>query len=221
MDAQSKTIYLPWAVTRAMLHLAAKKGPRMYLTGVYVEAKACETRLTATDGKVLGTWRHVIDARGDLTNDTGADVFRGIVPRAAIEELRKPRASDRRAMLALAVDESGQCRIDNGRPFALIDAPYPDYRHLFRDIESRETSPAQFDPNLLVRFARFAKDADLSGCRCPGVRHAGEAAALVGLDQCPDFVGLVAPYRMPEPGFQPLAWVLDDMAPAAVEQAAA
>lgn len=201
-------IHIPRRPLRAMLHIASKFDVRFYLVGVYVEASPYETRLTATDGHMLGTYRHVLPHDGEPNYCGAASTWCGILTRASIDALPKP---DKRALpICVLSDLSGVLRIDDGATVDLHDGQFPDYRQMFRSLARgarKNATPAQFDPALIRRYQNFGRDGLERKKAVPLLRHAGCNAALVGFAKCPEFAGVVMPLRLDAPILP--AWVAD------------
>lgn len=211
-------IHIPRHALRGMLHLAGKHDVRFYLNGVFIEASPTETRVTATDGHLIGTFRMLTDsdARNVLPNGTD---WAGILSRGTIEALPKPGKTD--LPWCVLSDESGVLRIDNGAAAELLDGRFPEYRQSW-PIKLDDDAPAQFNPELVRQFVKFARDGlQRRGAIVPLIRQRGDRAALVGFSDVPDFAGLLMPCSGLPPELP--TWVADryDAPRPAPQQAAA
>lgn len=170
-----EAILLPKNSLKAMSLLASKQDIRYYLNGVLVQSNKDHTRLVATDGHLLGVFQ---------TSETAHDdnAFSIIIPNEIIAKL------DKQDNFLSCVD--GKWNID-GISFNPIDGSFPDY---MRVLPSKPASgePAQFNPELITRFAKCSKL--LNGTKYPVIAYNGQGSALVdiGLDR---FVGVVMPMR--------------------------
>lgn len=174
---------------RAALILAAKHDARYYLNGVHVGATDKETRLHASDGHVACVQRFA------AANALGGEATREfIVPRAVIEQALPLL---KKAACASVLIEGGAYTLDVDGvrfPFAPIDGHFPNIRGIMGEGEAGE--PAQFDPELLMRFRKAAlalnpKRGDIY------VKHRGpDRSAEVTLPGNPDFAGVIMPLRV-------------------------
>lgn len=187
------SIRIPDFLLRGISLLAASGGIRYYLESVLIEATATETRVTATDGRCLGTIAHETANSG--IPDEGVQL---IVPMAAIKAIRKTRIRDAITLFIEPVSDThwGITWGDGGAMFKPIEAKYPEWRKVIPEEPSGEA--AQFNPALLMKFVKVQKA--LSGAGedryFPRVHHNGHAGALVKLALVPNFTGVVMPVRM-------------------------
>lgn len=170
---------------RALLHLAGKHDTRVYLEGLRVEASAVETRISATDGRVLGIIR--ADAVNEVSCRVSLIIPRGIIPmlrfapKAALLDLRRAGR-----WWSIGTDD---IRVQ----FFPTDGAWPDVRRVL-PTEAPSGVAAQFNPELLARFGKVNAVLGASRDTYPVIHHNGQdQAALVTLQGHPEFAGLIMP----------------------------
>jgi DNA polymerase III subunit beta len=184
----------PLAHWRAALEFAAKGDVRVCLIGVQVEIQDSALYLVATDGHVLGALRSGACSMHDRSV---------IVPRELLEALPKVTKSNAESLVTLGVDGEVlmlTCGAQTLQGTALTGYRFPDWRRVVPDRSSGE--PAQFDVNLLARFAKARKilnpDLERGAEGHIVIGHNGqEAGALVDVGY-EGFVGVVMPLRAPD-----------------------
>lgn len=207
----------------ALSHLAAEKDRRLYLHGVWVRATPEGTYYAASDGAVVGVLR--APAQPDL-----ADAVEFILPLGAVKALKPKRGEGDLAEITVTPQDKGgaELEIDTGlesRRLRAIDGRFPDVARVIPRTVSGEHG--HFNPRLLARFKDVAevlgrKGKDGAPGSLPLLWPNGQTGtALVGIEDCPEFVGAVMPLRpqhlnLNKPG---TSW-LADMRAAPVAQAA-
>lgn len=187
------SIRVPDFHLRGIALLAASGDIRYYLESVCVEATPTETRVTATDGRCLGTTTYET-ANGGIPEE-GVQL---IVPAAAIKAIPKTRIRNAITLFIEPVSDSHWALTwgDGGAMFKPIEAKYPEWRKVIPEEPSGEA--AQFNPALLMKFVKVQKALSGAGAdrHYPRVHHNGSAGALVKLATVPNFTGVVMPVRM-------------------------
>lgn len=184
---------------RALLNFAAVKDIRYYLCGVHVRQDNRGTILEATDGHALGMLR---------IDDSPKPVNYCIIRTEHVKQLIGSK-KDANQFIDFNVSECGDVTASACGlvyTFKKEDAAFPDTQRVTPK-DSQEDGPAQFDVNLLVKFAQCAIDLEVSKKGHFGIRHRGASnSALVdiGLEE---FVGVVMPLRVETPSAMPPAWV--------------
>ncbi|RQQ30554.1 hypothetical protein DF163_14070 [Burkholderia stagnalis] len=192
--AQLKAAQFLAAQFLAAQFLAAENDIRYYFNGVYLEATPFETRLVGCDGMKIGVVRHVVE--NDIEAGTTATL---IVPNDIIDKAKVTK----RDMLSAA-----RIEIDKGQhtlcvdalglrlPFAAVDGRFPEYRRVFPKAPSGE--PGQFDPQLLVAFAKAGKTLlHKSNNPVPRLDYNGDNARVT-FDNYDDFIGVIMGWRAPK-----------------------
>ena len=184
---------------RAILNFAAVKDIRYYLNGLHVRQDHRGTILEATDGHALGMLR---------IDDSPKPVASCIMRTENVKPLLGLRKAGE-AEISFHVDSDGTvtascCGLVTS--FKREDATFPDTQRVTPK-ESPEDGPAQFDVNLLAKFAQCAIDLEVSKKGYFGLRHRGAnncGLVDIGLDT---FAGVVMPMRHETPAGIPPAWV--------------
>lgn len=184
---------------RAILNFAAVKDIRYYLNGLHVRQDHRGTILEATDGHALGMLR---------IDDSPKPVASCIMRTEHVKALLGSR-KDGDQYIDFNVSEAGDvtasaCGLVS--TFKREDATFPDTQRVTPK-ESPEDGPAQFDVNLLAKFAQCAIDLEVSKKGYFGLRHRGAnncGLVDIGLDT---FAGVVMPMRHETPAGIPPAWV--------------
>lgn len=189
-----QTIHFTIAQLKAAQFLAAENDIRYYFNGVYLEATPFETRLVGCDGMKIGVVRYAVE--NDIEAGTTATL---IVPNDVIDKAKVTK----RDMLSAA-----RVEIDNGQhtlcvdaldlrlPFAAVDRRFPEYRRVFPKAPSGE--PGQFDPQLLVAFAKAGKTLlHKTNNPVPRLDYNGDNARVT-FDNYDDFIGVIMGWRAPK-----------------------
>lgn len=196
----------------AALCTAGKADIRKNLNGVYLEATNLETRLSSTDGHVAALQR--ADAKGDNEVDS---VVRMIIPRDAVERVKVSKT-----LPTVEInDEGGQWGLVDfltRTPFTPLEGTFPDCHRVLPRSTSGEA--AQFDPDLIAKFAKAAKvlGATYRSTALVAIGHNGrprpgeilQTAALVTLGVLQDYVGVITPKNGDAPTTPPL-WALSQL----------
>lgn len=199
---QNASIVVKTDHLRAALLFAASKDVRYYLNGVYLESSETETRLTATDGHCLGS------LRSDAVNGMGGRSFLDlIIPSAPIVSALKLLPKGETDVCVSLQDgrwtlEAGGAKL----PFEPIDGRFPDYRRVLPN-NIPDGKPAQFDPALLLRFAKAA--VILKGKKGTALVHHHDAgsSALLTVSDFDDFAGVCMPIRTKPADFRRPHWM--------------
>jgi DNA polymerase-3 subunit beta len=211
---------LPRAAVRALLLLAASKDIRYYLNGILCEVSARRTLLCATNGHVLGVYRH--DLAEGAENECGAP-FSIIIPRDALEMIAPKSTAD----LYVRARDDGNYDVHDGstaRTFAAVEGKFPDWRRVMPrgpviGAGADDLPFAQFDAAYLQAFAKAAKAFGCKHASAVVIGHRGQSAACVEISGHPEFFGVLMPLRTNRadvPRMAP-AWTAEPMpaAPAA------
>lgn len=184
-----ETVTIDRDALRGMLNLAAKKDIRYYLNGILVEATPEKTRLVATDGHVLGIYTCNAPA-----NDANTGNVSVILPRELCERIK---ANKDCPMVTLEVDGDNVTLVDCGQRIGgkRIDGKFPDYT---ADVpaETDEHEPGNFNPELVMQFAKFAKSIGRNPQSVRLTQNGPGRGALVTIDGDPGFVGVIMPLRV-------------------------
>ncbi len=170
----------------AVLNLAAKKDIRYYLNGVQVEAGESETRCIATDGHVLGA------TRADAVNGMGgAPLLSVLIPRDVLEIAVKANKGKGGVNICHTGGKWEIVTLCGTYGFTPIDGRFPEWRRVIPSEPSGQIG--QFNPELLAMFCKAGK---ALGTKAPvHIDHNGDSGALVTLDGCNEFVGVIMPIR--------------------------
>ncbi|MGU4696756.1 DNA polymerase III subunit beta [Burkholderia cepacia] len=187
-----QTIHFTIAQLKAAQFLAAENDLRSYFNGVYLEATPFETRLVGCDGMKIGVVRHAVE--NDISADTALIVPNDIIDKARVTKrdmLSAARVEIENGQYTLCVDVAG-LRL----PFAPVDGRFPEYRRVFPKTTSGE--PGQFDPQLLVAFAKAGKTLlHKSNNPVPRLAYNGDNARVT-FDNYDEFVGVIMGWRAPK-----------------------
>ena len=194
------TISAPRSALRAMINLSAKDDIRYYINAVCLEtlAGSTECRLIATDGRALGVYR--------FENETeSAETRQFILPRNLLSKIKKGKRLDPETVNIFISNDSVTVDLKNGEKFTdkLVDAKYPDYRHVMVRKTSGDT--AQFDPEITSRFYEVAKELGFPKA-VPAIGYNGNSGATVDIGIPDTFCGVIMPIRN-DPEKQSPAWV--------------
>lgn len=184
-----ETVTIDRGALRGMLNLAAKKDVRYYLNGVLVEATPEKTRLAATDGCVLGVY--TCDAPSENPNTGNVSV---ILPRDLCERIKANRDLP---LVTLEVDGDNVTLVDSGQRIGgkRIDGNFPDYTAVI-PTEADEHEPGNFNPELVMQFAKFAKAIGRKPQFVRLTQNGPDRAALVTINWERGFVGVIMPLRV-------------------------
>lgn len=188
-----KTIQINREHLRAALHTSGVQDVPYYLNGVCVEVMLKETRIISTDGKVLSVFRTMIENPEHCQFIISNEVIKGI------------KKSD--SNITVEIDDGKYALIDGATRigFTPIDVKYPDYRRVF-PLANYESKPSQYNPDLLVKFAKIAKQLTC-GTEDLHIKHNGILGALVRILTRPDFAGVIMPMRYDESKLESASWV--------------
>jgi DNA polymerase-3 subunit beta len=179
---------------KALQIISPSNDIRYYLNGIYVEARANETRLVATDGHRLGVVRIRTECNNDVPDGQAVTL---IVPNSVIERLRVSRTSPDEVEIGWTDDGRAYVSHDDVRiTFTPLEGKFPDYRAVIPAEPSGLAS--QFNPAYLVDFKKIGtKLLRLSAATRLQVvvLHNGEGASVATIEGCEDFVGVVMPVR--------------------------
>jgi len=174
------------ALLKAAALFASKDQYRYYLAGVYVHQQDGQTRVVATDGKVLFAAQCV-----DAADVTGS----GIIPLTLINQIKAPRGVEDCTITIVndrvTIDYAGQ-----SIQSATIEGVFPAYgRVLPADYDVQ--TPAQYDPENTILFKKAAK---LLNAGPIYIHQNGENPALVRIgeaahDPAYNCFGIIMPLR--------------------------
>jgi len=183
------------------LAVAAEKA-RYYLQGVFIEATPSHITMTATNGDILLTAHHAIEAQDATT-------FSIIIPSETIALALKAKAPE----LTLAVDGDGY---KLGQiSFKPIDGTFPDYRRVIPKAipENPSVDGTWFQSVYLSAFTKAAKllvrgMSSLGNTNIDGfvIYPDSLSPALVQFVGRDDVFGVAMPYRASRTGFSKPAW---------------
>ena len=178
------------AILYAMHNLAGKNDIRGYLNGVLFDIRPDAVILVATDGHALGAYKLPgFEVEGGL----GEFPSQFIMPLDMVKKM-KPGRGDTLAQIEYdPVTTIITARKLTGPDMMCkaLEGRFPSYNRIMPLKLSGET--AQFNPELLVKFQKFAADAGHKVV--PILSYNGEDSTLVSVDN-PDFVGIIMPLRM-------------------------
>lgn len=181
---------------KALIPIAAKNDPRSYLTGIYVEVGQSESRIVACDWHCLG----VIRSDFGHDNEDVSEPVAVIIPIYVAQILAKGKTEiqlhigDKKD---LGLERDCQAVTEDGATigFASLDGEYPQWRRAAELGKTDDTSPAQFQSNLISKFAKTAKVlGDAKGDFVIWHRGQDEAAGVYMTFE-PDFFGVIMPMR--------------------------
>ena len=200
MNSTIRQFTMPRAAVRALLHIAAAKDIRLCLNGIYCEVTPERTMMVATNGHMLGAYRH--DTREGAPNTCGA-AFSIIIPRDALESIAARKTGT--MVVACVAREDGLYDLTDGstsHTFAAMDGRYPDWRRMMPRARSDgeragdELPFAQFNPAYIAAFAKAAREL---GCKAAGavrIGHRGNLqSACIEIGAEP-FFGVLMPFRI-------------------------
>ena len=169
---------IPTKALKASIHFSAIDDIRSYLNGVHVAPGMIES----TDGYTIARIKDGIITIDGATDYVGRPVDSIIIP---IEQAKAlVRQSGREEIVQCTAGISGSIVIDP------IEGRFPDFGKV---IPAKTSGKAgQFDPELLLRFKKAAKDLGRKGAFA--VTHNGTDAALVHILGAPGFVGAIMPW---------------------------
>jgi DNA polymerase-3 subunit beta len=188
--------HIPRAAVRALLQLAASKDIRYYLNGMLCEVSERQTVMVATNGHMMGAYRHELSTD---RNECGAPLAI-IIPRDALESIGAKGAP----LLIVRARDDGRydlCDLsaDTVRTFAAVDGKFPDWRRVMPrgpvGASAEDLPFAQFDPQYVQAFAKAAK---AFGCRYGSalkIGHRGQSSACIEISGHPGFFGVLMPLR--------------------------
>lgn len=174
------------ALLKAAALFASKDQYRYYLAGVYVHQHDGQTRVVATDGKVLFAAQCV-----DAADVTGS----GIIPLTLINQIKAPKSVEDCTITIVndrvTIEYAGQ-----SIQAPAIDGTFPNYgRVLPADYDTQ--TPAQYDPDNTILFKKAAK---LLGAGSIYIHQNGQDPAIVRIgdekhDLAYNCFGIIMPLR--------------------------
>lgn len=191
---------LPRAALRAAaLFVAPKSDARAYIQGVALEVASDEVRIMATNGSAMMVYRAVDCVEGVASTEE----FNIIVPAHALsipKGVVTQKMRHQRAFVQITNMENGSYELQDGIganqgakiDFLPIAGVPPNYRRIMPAESAISGKTAAFDPELLARFSKAAKEFDLKSTDVV-LRHNGERAGLVALRGEENFIGLIMP----------------------------
>lgn len=167
----------------ALRLLAPKNDIRTYLNGVFIDAEnPRHPKIVASNGAALG----VLDVRTCEADEA----FQVIVPQDTVKLL--PKAAD----VVLRKVAGERWEIGNLR-FDAVPGRYPQWRRPLPAKCSGEA--AHYDPRLLAVFLDVAYGLGAPKRAASGApflfAQNGVSGALVSVPSCPEFIGVLMPYR--------------------------
>lgn len=217
-------ITVPRAAMRALMHLAlqpikrSEKNPdrRDYLRGICLEVAYDEVRMVATDGSVMGIFRSDTVAPKDIAP---GEVKHIIVPIETVMKL-KPIASKRekgaREWVRVFNAADTFSLVDGAEThfFIPINAAFPEHRRPTPK-ERLDGIAAQYNPDLLVRFADAAREFGGDGADVR-LKHSSKDSGIPGLvklacaqhSAADNFLGLIMPVECDADFTAPPSWAL-------------
>lgn len=202
------TVKFPRVALKAVARFAGIKDIRYYLNGVYIESSPAETRLTATNGHALASYRHAKPDTEDTEQHNVGHCIGVIVP----NDIVKTAAAWKAHLLTLTVRLVGNvevCTLSDGcgavLEFKPIDGKFPDYLKVIPKAVNGEI--AQYNPDYLALCK--AAQGDILGKKhkqyvCVGFNGTGGPCVVdTGI---PELVAIVMPWRVDAPAEIP-AWI--------------
>jgi DNA polymerase-3 subunit beta len=202
-------IHIAAKALKAAVVLAAKQDVRYYLNGVFVQAWVNETRLVATDGRLMG----VIRDERDNSVPHGTAPIQFIVPRDVIEGLKLGKKDMDTLVIQIDVPEDMNAEfVLHAGPLATrfrrVDSTFP---HYARVIPTKTSGVVcQYNPDLLAQMSkalRILYSVSPTGIVPMRIEHNGEiiknedgstrradSGALV-YGKHNNFVGVIMPLR--------------------------
>jgi len=175
-------------VLRAVEMFAADKDVRFYLVGTYVRVIDADTlSLVATDGAVLGEYRHVRDAATDEPYPVGRSA---IVPAGYLKGL-KAHKSQPFVSMAVGSEEWEVNYLGDKRSGRCVDGRFPDTDQVWPN-KKQAVSPGHYNIQLLDRIADAAR---LVGVKHPHLIQNGPSDTAVWVINT-QFAGVLMPMRM-------------------------
>ena len=215
-------IFAPLSTLHTVACFAAKEDIRYYLNSVRVEASPVQTRLTATDGHCAGMLR---TAQENEDIDGAVTI---LLPIDIVKAAKKAKNNLDALVIETADGKTGTLSVVGGVSinWTAVDGTYPTMARVIPAQASGE--PAQFNPELIAKFAQAQKIASGSKTAFPHFWHNGTngtAVTLCGV-YSHDFTGVIMPLREPKDrqafaDYRAPAWALEDVAQVIDKQAQA
>lgn len=210
-------IYTTLKALKAVACLAGDRDIRYYLNGVRIQATNGETRLTATDGHALATYR-----QWQENEDISAPVT-FIMPIDIINMLKKGGSKTLDSVIIRTEDgKKGTITVVSGATieWQSIDGNFPDITRVIPKECSKE--PAQYSVELLNKFSKANK---LLGSKTPErvqVWHNGNSGAGVTFSVDSHFFGVIMPMRADDlNSYCAPSWTLENFGETKQEKVAA
>ncbi len=206
-------IYAPLSALHTVACFAAKQDIRYYLKAVRVEASPVQTRFTATDGHCAGMLRTAQENEGI----DGAVTI--LIPIDIVKAAKKAKSNCDALVIETADGKTGTLSVVGGVSinWIAVDGVYPQIARVIPAQASGE--PAQFNPELIAKFAQAQKIASSSKTAFPHIWYNGTGGAAVTLcgQYSHDFTGVIMPLREPKDrqafaDYRAPAWALEDVA---------
>jgi len=206
-------IYAQLSALHTVACFAAKDDIRYYLNAVRVEASPVQTRFTATDGHCAGMLRTAQD------NEEIDGAVTILLPIDIVKAAKKAKNNCDALVIETADGKTGTLAVVGGVSinWTAVDGTFPTMARVIPAQASGE--PAQFNPELIAKFAQAQKIASGSKTAFPHFWYNGANGTAVTLSgvYAHDFTGVILPlreekcltkyadYRAPE-------WALGDVA---------
>jgi hypothetical protein len=206
-------IYAPLSALHTVACFAAKDDIRYYLNAVRVEASPVQTRFTATDGHCAGMLRTAQD------NEDIDGAVAILLPIDIVKAAKKAKNNCDALVIETADGKSGTLAVVGGVSinWTAIDGNYPTMARVIPAQASGE--PAQFNPELIAKFAQAQKIASGSKTAFPHFWHNGTNGTAVTLcgQYSHDFTGVIMPLREEKDltkyaDYRAPTWALEDVA---------
>lgn len=186
------SITLPQTVLMGLAALSGQKDVRHYLNGVCIEFASDATYLVATDGTVLGVYRHPEVIQG---NSEG----RILIPWKVLTELK---SKSKYSSVTLIFEGSDNCytlRLERlGEPtleFTKLETHYVAWRRVLK-VDNPTGEPSFFASGVIEKVEKAVKL--IAGDFPFGVQHNGKGACQFTTEN-PNFMGLIAPLNKVSP----------------------
>ena len=206
-------IFAPLSALHTVACFAAKDDIRYYLNSVRVEASPVQTRFTATDGCCAGMLRTAQENEGI----DGAITI--LIPIDIVKAAKKAKNNCDALVIETADGKSGTLAVVGGVSinWTAVDGTFPTMARVIPAQASGE--PAQFNPELIAKFAQAQKIASGSKTAFPHFWHNGTNGTAVTLcgQYHDDFTGVIMPLREEKnttkyADYRAPGWALGDVA---------
>ena len=211
-------IYAPLSALHTVACFAAKDDTRYYLNAVRVEASAVQTRFTATDGACAGMLRTAQENEGI---DGAATI---LIPIDIVKAAKKAKNNYDALVIETVDGKTGTLSVIGGVSinWTAVDGVFPQIARVIPALASGE--PAQFNPELIAKFAQAQKIASGSKTDFPqfwynGTNGINNTAVTLCGQYSHDFIGVIMPLRENQDctrftDYRAPAWALGDVAQA-------